>query len=804
MSEKYYNAVEAEARWREQWEVWRLYRWGRNQTDRETFVIDSPPPTVSGVLHIGHVFSYTHQDLIARYKRMTGKDVCYPMGWDDNGLPTERRVQNYFNVRCDPSLPYDSNLRLEAAREGEPLRISRANFIELCYRMAAEDEKAFKELFTRLGLSIDWSFEYSTISEHSRRVSQLSFIRLFEAGEIYQVNCPSMWDVDFQTAVAQAEMEDREVSALFYDLVFEVEGDDLIIATTRPELLPACVAVMVNPADERYRHLIGKTAITPLFRVRVPIIGDSKVILDKGSGVVMACTFGDVTDVEWWQQYQLPIRQVTGKDGRLEPVKFGRDGFPSDDPASANRAYERLAGLRVEAARREMVSMLRLSSGLSGEPQCMLHSVKFFEKGDRPLEILSTRQWFVRLLEHKEEFKNLGEKISWHPTFMRHRYLDWVSGLNQNWCISRQRYFGVPFPLWYPCDINGNPEYDKPILAPVDSLPVDPLSDTAPGYDESQRDKPGGFTGDPDVQDTWATSALTPQLVAGLEIDRRRYKKLFPMSMRPQSHEIIRTWAFYTIAKAWLHERSVPWKNITISGWVLDPDRKKMSKSRGNIITPLNLLNDYSADAVRYWAARARPGVDTTYDVQVVKAGKKLVTKLYNAGRFVFSNLAGIDDMEVEPSAITSELDRSFVKRLGEIIVAATKSYEQFDWAGALSKVEDFFWAEFCDDYLEMVKVRAKEDPSRGDRLSALATSSLTLSVLVRLFAPVLPTITEELWSRGFATKDGDSRSVHTSRWPSLIELERIESPAHYGEFAKARAMLRQERQKKAQAFNPA
>jgi valyl-tRNA synthetase len=796
-----YDAAGAEARWRARWEAWDLYRWDSRRPRGETFVVDTPPPTVSGALHVGHLFSYTHQDLIVRQKRMAGFNVFYPMGWDDNGLPTERRVQNVFNVRCDPSLPYRPGYRPDPDRQGPAELVSRPNFIELCHEVTSRDELAFKDLFQRLGLSVDWSLEYATIDDHCRRLGQLSFLRLHEAGEVYQATRPTLWDVDFRTAVAQAEVEDREVRGALYRLRFGLEGGAVLpIATTRPELLAACVAVVVHPGDERYRRLVGGHAVTPLFSARVPVLADPRADPARGTGAVMVCTFGDATDVEWWRQYGLPLRQVVDPAGRLAAVAFGAPGRESLDPARAGAVWAQLAGLDVARGRARVVDLLREAGALEGEAESLVHAVKFYEKGDRPLELIPTRQWFVRLLEHRDALIEQGERIAWHPPFMRARYRNWVEGLNQDWAISRQRYFGVPFPVWYPLDDRGEPRYDEPILARPEALPVDPLAQAPPGHDESRRGQPGGFAGDPDVQDTWATSSLSPQIESRWELDPARHRALFPMDLRPQSHEIIRTWAFYTIVKAWLHERTVPWHHAVISGWVLDPDRKKMSKSKGNVVTPAHLLDRYSADAARYWAARARPGVDTAHDEGVFKVGRRLVTKLFNAGRFVLGCLGGVDDGRLGPAAITAELDRALAARLREVVATATGACEAFDWAAALESVEAFFWAELCDDYLELVKTRAYREPLDAPRLSALATLRLALSVTLRLFAPVLPTITEELWSRRFAAPDGAARSIHTSPWPSAADFAGIGAPAHARALDAARAMLGEVRRAKGNA----
>lgn len=801
MKEKHYSPSETEARWQAQWNAWGIYRWNSERPRQETFIVDTPPPTVSGSLHVGHIFSYTHQDILVRYHRMRGKNIFYPMGWDDNGLPTERRVENYFNVRCDPSVPYNPSYTPELNFKKPPEVISRPNFIELCNQMTVEDEKAFKELWSRIGLSVDWSLEYATINEHCWRISQLSFIKLLESGAVYQATAPTMWDVDFRTAVAQAEAEDREVQGVFYQLCFGLEGGgQILVATTRPELLPACVAMVVHPEDQRYKHLVGKSAFTPLFQVRVPIIADDKVEPDKGTGIVMVCTFGDTTDVDWWRDYKLPLRQIISRTGRMEPISFGSSGWESHNPDAANEAYNQIVGLGVEKARSHIVELLQASNALEGEPKPVTRAVKFYEKGNRPLELISTRQWYINILDCQEELLAQGEKISWHPSFMLERYKNWVKGLNQNWCISRQRHFGVPFPVWYPLDTNGQPCYETPIIAPQDRLPIDPLVDVPPGYEEFQRGQPGGFLGDPNVQDTWATSSLTPQIATHWELDSERHAKLFPMDIRPQSHEIIRTWAFYTIAKAWLHDREIPWHHVVISGWILDPDRKKMSKSKGNVVTPLKLIETYSADALRYWTARARAGVDTMYDENVFKIGKRLETKLYNASKFVRSRIENVDPQLLLHSAITYELDRGFINRLREIIEVVTQAYEHFEWADALQYLESFFWSEFCDDYLELVKLRTYHEPVNEARLSSLCALKTGFSVLLRLFAPVLPFITEELWSQMFASPTEVASSIHTSPWPTLPELDDVKPPSAITSYSDARTILSELRREKGNA----
>ena len=773
----HFDSREAEEKWDARWRESGDYRFDERAAG-EPYVIDTPPPTVSGSLHVGHVFSYTQTDVLARYQRMRGRSVFYPMGWDDNGLPTERRVQNYFHVRCEPGVPYERGLRLpmadDAARKAPPRKVSRANFIELCLELTVEDEKAFKALWQRLGLSVDWSLEYSTISEHSRRLAQQSFLDLYQKGHVYSVEAPTLWDVDFRTAVAQAEVEDRPQRGAFHKLRFTLAtgGEEFVIATTRPELLAACVAVAAHPDDPRYEPFFGRKATTPLFLGAVPVFASPLVDREKGTGILMVCTFGDATDVQWWREQSLPLRQIVGPDGRLVPVQFGTDAYPSSDPEKANAAYAALQGKTVKEAQKAIVELLRAPESASAgdgrpalvaEPEAVEHPVKFFEKGDRPLEFITTRQWFVRLLDKKDVLVANGDRIVWHPDFMRLRYRNWTENLNLDWCISRQRFFGVPFPVWYPVDAQGRTEFDEPILADVKSLPVDPVAEVPPGYTEAQRGQPGGFRGDADIFDTWFTSSLSPQIVTGWTGAPERHRRLFPMDLRPQSHEIIRTWAFYTIVKALLHEDTIPWRHVAISGWVLDPDRKKMSKSKGNVITPMHLLDQYGADAVRYWSLSARLGTDTAFDEKVLKVGRRLVTKLFNASKFVLS--------QTGPEApVTRELDLSFLFRLRETVERASKAMDEYEYASALDTVERFFWSGFTDTYVEMVKARARSETDTAGRGSALATLQIALKTFLRLFAPFLPYITEEVWSWGFAKSEG-APSIHRAPWPGEADF---------------------------------
>ena len=746
------NHHDIEEKWQSFWQDNGTYDWDQGGGSENMFSIDTPPPTVSGSLHIGHVFSYTHTDLLARYQRMNGKNVFYPMGWDDNGLPTERRVQNMYGINCNPQLGYDPNWQSEerTLKRHEYDDVARQNFIEACGVVTQRDEAAFEALWRQLGLSIDWQQQYATIDDHCRAMSQRSFLALMKEGYVYQSDAPTLWDVDFQTAVAQAELEDREKPGAYHDIRFDIADstDHFVISTTRPELLAACIAVVAHPDDKRYQSLFGQYAVTPLFRAKVPILPAKHADPEKGTGILMICTFGDVNDVEWWATSGLPIKQLIQRDGRFRDITMGDAPFESEDIKKAQSFYQPLVGLRVNKARTQIVVQLQEAGLLVKEPEQITHPVKYYEKGDTPIEFIPTRQWFIKILENKDQLLAQGEKIQWHPPYMKSRYDNWVAGLNQDWCISRQRYFGVPFPVWYSLDEHAEPQYDNPIIATADQLPVDPLSQVPVGYTEAQRNQPNGFTGDPDVMDTWATSSLTPQIMSHWGNNEARHQQLFPMDIRPQSHEIIRTWAFYTIVKAWYHHKEIPWRHITISGWILDPDRKKMSKSKGNVVTPSHLLAEYSSDAIRYWAAKARLGADTAFDEGVFAVGKKLATKLFNASKFVMMQLT--DYTQFNMNDISQPVDLSFVASLSDVIEAATTAFDQFDYAAALDKIEAHFW-QFCDHYIELVKGRAYREEDIKKKTSALATLDWALKTYLRLLAPFMPYITEEVWSWRYA-----------------------------------------------------
>ena len=773
--------------WSEVWKRDDTYAFNRERAltlpREQIFSIDTPPPTASGSLHVGHVFSYTHTDCMARYQRMRGREVFYPIGWDDNGLPTERRVQNYYGVRGDATQPYIEGFvpPLQGA-EGKSVKaadqqpIGRQNFIELCDILTVKDEETFEALFRRLGISVDWNVQYRTIDDRSRAVAQQAFLRNLARGEAYQQEAPGLWDVTFQTAVAQAELEARDYPGAYHRVAFHrPDGENVYIETTRPELLPACVALIAHPDDERYQPLFGTSVTSPLFGVEIPVLAHPAAEMDKGAGIAMCCTFGDLTDVQWWRELQLPMRSIITRSGR---ITGDVPEWIADGPGAELFANE-LATKTTFTARENIVKALIASGDLDGEPKKTQRKANFFEKGDKPLEIVTSRQWYIknggRDVELRKALVERGGEMEWHPSFMRSRYTNWIEGLNGDWLISRQRFFGVPFPIWYPIDANGEADYDNPIVPDESELPVDPQGRAPKGYDESQRGQAGGFIADPDVMDTWATSSLSPQIATGWPVadgtklgsDEDLFNKVFPMDMRPQGHDIIRTWLFATVVRAHHEHGKAPWTNTAISGWILDPDRKKMSKSKGNAQTPEDVVKEFGADAVRYWAASGRLGTDAAYDTGQMKVGRRLAMKVLNASKFALTT----PEVDGELAAkVTQPLDLSMLAQLSEVVERATAGFEAWDYSRSLEITETFFWT-FCDDYIELVKSRANNwdgEFAEEASVSARAAVRIALDVLLRLFAPFLPYATEEVWSWW------RSGSVHRAAWPTVDEFDAL------------------------------
>lgn len=727
--EKRYNHQQLEPETQQLWEQERTYAAENNSGP--LYSIDTPPPTVSGSLHIGHIFSYTQADIIARYKRMSGFSVFYPMGFDDNGLATERYVEKKLDIRAH--------------------ELPRSEFIKKCITVTKEDEQEFKKLWQALGLSVDWSLEYQTISDHARAIAQESFLELLHKGLIYRKNEPALYCTTCRTSVAQAELDDIEMPSQFNNIVFTAaDGSPLIIGTTRPELLPSCVALLYHPQDSRYQHLRGTTARTPLFNQEVPVYEDEKVSIDKGTGLVMVCTFGDTTDIEWFKKFNLPYIQSIGFDGKM----LENTGI--------------LAGLKVNQAREKVLAELK-AQGLLLEQKPITHAVNTHERCKKPVEIIALPQWFLKITDQKQKFLELADEINWHPEYMKARYRDWVENLNWDWCLSRQRFYGIPFPVWHCTDC------EQILTADATMLPIDPQETQYPGKTCSCGS--ANLVPDTDVMDTWNCSSLTPQILYGSfarqtgkqelsPFNNKQASDFLPMSMRPQAHDIIRTWAFYTIVKAWMHHGCLPWKDIVISGHVLSDAKTKLSKSQGNAsLTPKTLLQTYSADSIRYWTASGALGKDISFSETQVKIGQKLTTKLWNAFQFVSTHIAD--------TTVTAEQP----KELGTVnewilheVSACYQNYKKYlddnEFNLALQQIETFFWAQFCDNYLELIKdLLFNPDKYSQELLQATRWTLKNVGLrILQMYAPYQPHVTEAIYQELYKITTGIP-SLHQTRF---------------------------------------
>lgn len=709
--DKEYDSKIIEPKWVKRWEEEKTYKFNP-KSKKPFYSIDTPPPTVSGRMHIGHAGQYTRMDVIARFKRMQGYELFYPFGTDDNGLPTERLVEKLKNVKA--------------------VKMKRDDFVKLCWQTLKQETPAFVQDWKNIGMSCDFSLFYSTIDKHCQKISQRSFIELYEQGREYLKEAPNLWCPLCETAIAQVELEDKEIDSLFVDVKFKLEdGKDLIIATTRPEMFAACVAVFANPNDKRYKDLIGKKAKTPLYDIWVPIIADEKADPEKGTGIVMCCTFGDQTDIEWYKQYNLPEKVIITKDGKL------------------NEKAGKYAGLAVKEVRKQVIEELEKQGLLVGK-RAIKHMVNVHERCGTEIEILVSKQWFVKYLDLKEEFLKQGSKVKWLPDFMKTRYDNWVKGLKWDWCISRQRFFGVPIPVWY-CK-----KCSEVIIADKNKLPVDPLVDS-PSVTSCPKCGCKELIPEKDIFDTWPTSALTPKLAIELLNDSKLKNKLYPMDMRCNSHDIITFWDFNTIVKSYLHDNSIPWKNLMISGWLLDAKGEKMSKSKGNVITPEEITKEYSSDALRFWVTISLLGEDIRYEIKELIRGKKFLTKLWNAAKMVSLH-------ETKGKTKKEELsDLWILARLNEVIKNSTNYLENYDYSHAKKETVDFFFSEYCDNYLEMIKHRlyGKNTASKN---SAIKVSKFALECILKLMAPFTPFITEEIWRELFDSK----KSIHIQEWPKV------------------------------------
>lgn len=722
---KNYDSKKVEPKIQKFWKEKKLFDFDP-KSKKPIYSIDTPPPTVSGLIHVGHVLGYSTAEYIARFWRMMGYNIFYPMGFDDNGLASERFVEKKLGMRA--------------------VDMPREKFIKLCLKETKIGGDEYKDVWQKLGISVDWNLTYSTINPLCQKISQLSFIDLYKKGRVYKQEGPTLWCPVCQTAIAQAELEDLSRKTALSTITFDLaDGDKIKIATTRPELLAACVGVFVNPSDGRYKNIVGKRAVVPIFGQDVPVMEDEKVDKEFGTGIVMVCTFGDKTDIDWWQKHKLPLRIVIDKEGRL------------------NENAGKFKGLDLVQAKQKIIEELK-NEGKLTEQKEIEQTINVHERCKTPIEFYISSQWYIRILDMKEKWLELGEKIKWYPDYMKVRYKQWVEGLNSDWCISRQRYYGIPFPVWY-CKKCGDI-----VIAEEKDVPVDPVV-SKPKKACSCGSK--NFEPDRDVMDTWTTSSLTPQICVELGKDLK--KKIYPFSLRPQGYDIIRTWAFYTIVKNWLHEKSIPWKSVMVNGMGLDPKGKAMHKSRGNVVEPLPVKEKYSADALRYWATSVHLGEDLPYHEKDVVRGQKLVTKLWNASRFAGPNIKAVR------AAKLTTIDKWILSKLMRVVKSATESFKVCEYSQAKSETELFFWHDFCDNYLEMVKYRLY---GNVDKKAAQYTLYKTLLTVLKLLSPIIPHITEEIYQFYFKKYEKDV-SIHVSLWPEYEKRLIDKKSEEAGEIAK-------------------
>ena len=711
-----------------QWKKDKIYRFKINN-NKESFSIDTPPPTVSGKMHIGHAFSYSQGDIIARYKRMKGFNVYYPFGTDDNGLPTERLIEKEKKINSK--------------------KLSREEFINICNDALEEIKPPFIQDWIDIGVSCDFDKSYSTIDEDSRKIAQKTFLHLLKKSRVYIEESPISWCTHCQTGIAQAEFDNVENQSLFNDIVFKHKNTELIISTTRPELLGACVALAAHPNDKRYSHLKGKFAQVPLFSYEVPIIFDENVEIEKGTGLMMVCTFGDKDDIDKWRRHNLPLKNIITSDGHINHLAKPYDG------------------LKIKEARKKIIEDLE-SEGLLINKRKITNYVNVHERCGTELEFLKTKQWFFKILDEKQSIIDKGHEIKWYPDYMKKRFDHWVENLNWDWCISRQRHFGIPIPVWYTKE-------GEIVLPEEDELPLDPVTS------KPRKHKDKELIAEQDVFDTWFTSGLTPEI--SLNKTNTNFGDKYVFDLRMQAHDIIRTWTFYTICQSYFNHKIRPWNNIMISGFVLDPKGNKMSKSLGNTVSPQELLKKFGADALRYWTASSKLGDDLPYQEKDVQTGKKTVNKIANAARFVWMNLEGFNPKELSLASFVekdlSAMDKWMLTKLNRAIKTSGLSFEEYEYSKSKQAVDNVFWHVFCDNYLEFVKYRVYNT----DDETAKSVLYVSLLNMIKLYAPIMPFITEFVYKTYFE-KHEKEKSIHITSWPEYVEELIDESSEKAGDLA--------------------